>query len=107
MRKIEHNMNRASLNTENWHVDNTRVWYDPETSTSHVYLHHNKIAEVGNTEFRLFDGGHQTQTTKSRLNAILDQFGKVGEGVFQKNWNWFFRCGNGEEIPFQSGMLLE
>ena len=35
-----------------------------------LYLHGNKIAEVGDDFLRVFDGGHQTKTTKSRLNAL-------------------------------------
>jgi len=32
-----------------------------------------------------------------------------GEGVFQKNWEWFCRLWNGTEhftVPFRSGMRL-
>jgi hypothetical protein len=53
----------------------------------------------------LFDGGWQTNTTKSRLNAILSEFGMSGECVYQKNFNWFVNY-NGSPIPFFSGMRL-
>jgi hypothetical protein len=49
-----------------------------------VTLHGNKIAEVGDGFVTLFDGGWQSNTTKSRLNAILSVHGIKGEGVFQR-----------------------
>ena len=49
-----------------------------------MYLHGNKIAEIGDTFIRLFDGDHQTNTTKSRLNAILSEHGECGDKVFAK-----------------------
>jgi hypothetical protein len=48
MRKIERQMNDAITNGINWQSANTAVTFDPETETSTVYLHGNKIAEVGN-----------------------------------------------------------
>ena len=52
-------------------------------------LHGNKIAEVGDNFVRLFDGGWQSNTTKSRLNAILSEHGLPGERVFQRKFEWF------------------
>ena len=89
MRKIEREMNAAISNNQNWQKDNTEVCYDPETNESTVYLHGNKIAIIGDTFVQIFDGGYQSNTTKSRLNAILKEHGIAGEGVFQRNWNWF------------------
>ena len=107
MRKIESQMNQAILNRVNWQSSNASVQIDPETNNAIVYLHGNKIAEVSRIDFRLFDGGWQSNTTKSRLNAIIDAVGKWGEGVYQKNFTWFFKCCDGSSIPFVSGMLLE
>jgi hypothetical protein len=53
----------------------------------------------------LFDGGWQTNTTKSRLNALLSAFGMEGEYVFQKKGQWFIQY-QGAPIPFFSGMRL-
>ena len=75
------------------------------SNVSDVYLHGNLIARIGETWIELFDGGYQTKTTKSRLNAILSAFGMDGEHVFQKNFNWFVQY-NGGPIPFFSGMRL-
>ena len=89
MRKIEREMNAAICENRNWQCDNTSVTFDPETNESTVYLHGNKIAVVGDDFVQIFDGGWQSNTTKSRLNAILSEHGIAGEGVFQKNFNWF------------------
>ena len=89
MRKIEREMNAAICENRNWQCDNTSVTFDPETNESTVYLHGNKIAMVGDDFVQIFDGGYQSKTTKSRLNAILSEHGIKGECVFQKNYNWF------------------
>lgn len=90
-------------------MDNTRVEYERGNNISYVYLYGNKIAEVGDGWVRLYDGGVQSNTTKSRLNAILQEHGIEGECVFQKAYNWFLRSKFGPEftvIPFFSGMRL-
>jgi len=89
MRKIEREMNAAISNNLNWQKDNTAVTFDPETNESKVYLHGNHIATVGDDFVQIFDGGYQSNTTKSRLNAILKEHGVASEGVFQRNWNWY------------------
>ena len=89
MRKIEQQMNDAISNNQNWSFSNTKVSYDPETNESKVYLYGNHIATVGDDFVEIFDGGYQSNTTKSRLNAILKEHGIKGECVFQKNWNWY------------------
>jgi len=109
MRKIESQMNNAILNNQNWQSANTAVTFDSETDISIVYLHGNKIAEVSDNFIRLFDGGYQTATTKSRLNAILSEHGAPGEYVFQKNFQWFIRLWNGSEFfttEFRNSMKL-
>ena len=102
MRKIEQQMNDAITNGINWQSANTAVTFDPETETSTVYLHGNKIAEVGDFGVRLWDGDHQSATTKSRLNAILSEHAISGECVFQKDFAWYVRkfvgCINGKNI---------
>ena len=108
MRKIETLMNVAiSNNNEFWSKANTSV--ETIDGVSFVRLHGNLIAEVGEDFIKLFDGGWQSNTTKSRLNAILSEHGIAGENVFQKNFEWFVRLWNGEEFvttEFRSGMRL-
>lgn len=104
MRKIERLMNAAITAGKDWKLDNTEV-----VACSHVsdvFLHGNLIARIGETWIELFDGGWQSNTTKSRLNAILQEHGIGGECVFQKQFKWHFRMSDGTVIPFFSGMRL-
>jgi hypothetical protein len=105
MRKIESLMNAAIKEGKDFKMDNTEVLYFSGHDKSQVYLYGNLIAEVGPTYIELFDGGHQTTTTKSRLNAILSEHGLPGEYIFQKNYDWFVHY-NGSPLPFFSGMRL-
>ena len=91
MRKIESQMCAAIQGNKNWQSANTAVTFDKETGISKVFLHGNKIAEVSDTDMTIFDGGWQTNTTKSRLNALCSEFCIAGEGVFQKDFKWFVR----------------
>ena len=103
MRKIELQMIAAIKDSKDLKVANTEVISC--TFVSDVYLHGNLIARIGETWIELFDGGYQSKTTKSRLNAILSAFGMDGEKVFAKNFQWFVNY-NGAPIPFFSGMRL-
>ena len=96
MRKIEQQMCAAVQKNINWQSGNTSVHFDPETGVSVVRLHGNKIAEVSDTDMTIFDGGWQTTTTKSRLNALCEEFCIKGEGIFQKDFQWFVRKFVGE-----------
>ena len=91
MRKIEQQMNNAISNNQNWQSANTAVTFDSESGISTVYLHGNKIAEIDDTSMTIFDGGYQSTTTKSRLNALCQEFCIAGEGVFQKDFAWYVR----------------
>jgi hypothetical protein len=103
MRKIETQMITAIKDNKDFKVANTEVISC--TNVSDVYLHGHLIARIGETWIELFDGGHQSKTTKSRLNAILKEHGCDNEYVFQKNFEWFINY-NGSPIPFFSGMRL-
>ena len=72
MRKIESNMNAAIKANKNWSNANTSVI--TEDGVSEVRLHGNLIAKVGDDFVTVFDGGYQSNTTKSRLNAIINEF---------------------------------
>ncbi len=89
MRKIEEQMCFAIQKNLNWQSGNTAVTFDAESCISTVYLHGNKIAEVSDNDMTIFDGGWQSKTTKSRLNALCSEFCIAGECVFQKDFKWF------------------
>ena len=114
MRKIESEMIAAIKNNQDWKSANTEV-VSQQDGVSIVYLYGNKIAEIGDDFLRLYDGDEQTKTTKSRLNAILGEFGYTcgtkREYVFQKQFEWFVNYFNMksnqiEVVPFVDGMVL-
>jgi len=102
MRQIERNMNRAIRNNANFSSSNTSVV--SEDGVSIVRLHGNHIATITNNGIELFDGGWQSNTTKSRLNALCDEFA-YGCRVFQKNWEWFVSTRSGT-VDFDNGITL-
>lgn len=86
----------AAINSsKNWQSANTSVHFNEESNISIVRLHGNKIAEIDDNSMTIFDGGWQTTTTKSRLNALINEFcNAVTDGVFQKNYQWFVTDNN-------------
>ena len=106
MRKIETQMNAAIQANQNWSSGNTTVSFNEETGESVVRLHGNLIAIVDEDSMKIFDGGFQSNTTKSRLNALCDEFCVAGEGVFQKDFKWFVRKFAGA-INGQSKFIVE
>jgi len=106
MRKIETLMNDAVANNKNWQSANTSVVYCEENDTSTVYLHGNKIAEVGDNYLQVFDGGWQSNTTKSRLNALINRFcNSLTDGVYQRQHVWYL-TDNKVEREFESGYIF-
>ena len=73
-----------------------------------VFLHGNHIATLCNIsmDLRIFDGGWQSNTTKSRLNALLDEFGG-GDRVIQKDFTWYLVSNlDNSRRAFFSGMTV-
>ena len=73
-----------------------------------VFLHGNHIATLCkiSMDLRIFDGGWRSNTTKSRLNALLDEFGG-GDRVIQKDFVWYLvsNLDNSRRVFF-SGMTV-
>ena len=105
MRKIETQMNNAIKSQKNWAGSNTSVITEDDIST--VMLHGNHIATYyhDTKELALFDGGWQSNTTKSRLNALCYEFA-TGFGVFQKNWEWFISDFSNNKKEFDNGITV-
>ena len=74
MRKIEMMMNSAIRHRKNFSSGNTTVRSFRESVD--VFLHGNHIASLDTATHALTlkDGGWQSVTTKSRLNALLEEF---------------------------------
>lgn len=90
MRKIESQMVAAINANKNWCSGNTMVKTD-DANISRVFLHGNHIATIDDDSMMIMDGGWQSNTTKSRLNALCDAFCISGECVFQKDFTWYVR----------------
>ena len=99
-------MNFAVSNKANWAGSNTQVTYNENTNCSSVRLHGHLIATVDHStqSIKLDSCGYETVTTKSRLNALLEEV-KFGCKVFQKNFDWFVSY-NGQTTSFWDGMIL-
>ena len=99
-------MNRAIVNKNDWSNSNTQVNYNSNTNCSTVVLHRTAIATYDhNTQaLKLNTGGWQSVTTKSRLNAILDEV-KYGAKVFQRQFDWYLSYNN-QTVDFWDGMIL-
>ena len=90
MRKIEQQMIDAINANKNWCSGNTMVKTD-DANISRVFLHGNHIATIDDDSMMIMDGGWQSVTTKSRLNALCNAFCITGECVFQKDFTWYVR----------------
>ena len=111
MRKIEMEMNSAIRYRRNFSKANTSVRCfktNGITTDVDVFLHGNHIAslDTATNQLTIKDGGWQSVTTKSRLNALLDEFAP-SMGIFQKDWIWYLSDRlSGSVVPFISGMTV-
>ena len=109
MRQIEKEMNMAIKSKTAWSKSNTCTTFDNTIENCFVYLHGNHIAtyNYADKELALFDGGWQSNTTKSRLNALLFEFA-TGFSVFQKNWDWYVSDFQGKTVKdFYNGLTVD
>ena len=106
MRKIEAKMNKALRHFLPFSSGNTTVVQ--HRNEMEVFLHGNHIATLCkiSMDLRIFDGGWQSNTTKSRLNALLDEFGG-GDRVIQKDFTWYLVSNlDNSRRAFFSGMTV-
>ena len=107
MRQIERDMNNAVKNKIAWSKSNTLTTFSSDLKECFIYLHGNHIATYNYTlkELELYDGGWQSNTTKSRLNALCDELA-TGFSVFQKNWEWFVSDFQNTVVDFTDGITV-
>ena len=106
MRKIEKQMNFALSNKGNWGHSNTSVFYYPDENLSEVRLHGNLIAwyDHNKQSLGISSCGYETNTTKSRLNALLyETF--TGNKIVQRNYVWYVEDFTGGKINFYDGQI--
>ena len=86
MRKITKLTTSAFFRGQNLSLSNTKVVSSEDYSK--LYLHDNLIAVLDRKQnlLSLSDCGWQSNTTKERLNGLLEELGK---GIYQKNWTWY------------------
>ena len=100
MRKIEREMIQAIIDRRNWKKANTEVEAHPSGNNEmRVFLHGNNIASYKDGNLYINHCGWRTNTTKSRLNALI-QFVLGGlSGIYQKDFEWYLKkvdAGNGK-----------
>ena len=89
MRKLEQQMCKAIKdNCNHWSTANTSVIKDTE-GTHHVYLHGYEIAQLGDDWIKVRHAGWRTNTTRSRLRALLSEFGSDSDYIGQKDFIWY------------------
>jgi hypothetical protein len=85
MRKITQEAVSAFLGDKNYRKGNTDVVaFSKETI---IYLHGSAIASKTAEGVRISNAGRPTNTTKERLNGILDALGVPG--IYQKQGVWY------------------
>lgn len=110
MRKIERLMISAIKDCKDWRLDNTEVLYSPSRKVSCVYLHNNLIATISKDDVEIYDGGWQTNTTKSRLNALINNLcDGMNQGVYQRDFSWYIQDDDRtlNVIPFEHGYRFQ
>lgn len=101
-RKINLYLVNALANNKEFKQSNTQVIKDFNGILS-VWLHGNNIATI-NPEKKVLNVtscGWKTQTTKSRLNAILNYY--IGATIKQQTFDWFV-LNNNKKIAFTDNM---
>ena len=126
MRKIEREMIQAIMelkgkpsshwnNNSGWSKANTLVRRgrnDVTNPCSEVYLHGNHIATyTDDGHLYINHCGWKTNTTKSRLNALISFVHGGLSGIYQKNFEWYMkRVSNSDgsvyEYPIPNAWLL-
>lgn len=103
MRKIEQDAIAACRRGRSWSKGHDKVVVHGDNLLEYK-LWGNTIAHImPDWEFiTVFDGGHRSTTTKSRLNALLKAFTCSG-GIYQKNSVWY----NANGDVFENGTTYQ
>ncbi len=90
MRKITQDIVNAFI------AGNARTIGNSHTDGEGLYLHGNCIAKKEGGQILVSNAGWTSNTTKERLNGLLDVLGKPR--IYQRDWEWYWK--DGEEFPF-------
>jgi len=91
MRKIEREMIQCIIDERSMSKANTRVEFNQ--THFNFYLHGHKIAVYypNSMHLHLNNCGYETNTTKSRLNALIEFVCGGTCGIYQHKFNWFLK----------------
>ena len=91
MRKITEDSINAFRNKRNFNRQNMSVFYSKSEDTSYMALHGTTIAiyKHFNGELSISNCGWESNTTKERLNGIIDTMTYGVKGIYQKDWVWY------------------
>tara|TARA_Y100001973_G_scaffold21059_1_gene31079 strand:+ start:307 stop:690 length:384 start_codon:yes stop_codon:yes gene_type:complete len=92
MRKIERAMIQCIIDEKSMNKANTRVEYE-KNYRFNFYLHGHKIAVYypQDRNLHLNNCGYETNTTKSRLNALIKFVLGGTSGIYQDKFNWYLK----------------
>ena len=92
MRKIERQMIQCIIDEKSMSKANTRVEYE-KNYRFNFYLHGHKIAVyyLNTMQLHLNNCGYETNTTKSRLNALIKHVLGGTSGIYQHQFNWYLK----------------
>lgn len=97
MNLTDHDMCAAIKSRQSANIGNTRVTQNTALQCGEVWLYETRIARFSyvNGLIELTNGGHYTETTKRRLNALLDMFTNSGggQGIYSSGGQWFWKGG--------------
>jgi hypothetical protein len=101
MKKITKQMALNLRNGVNRKDGNTQV------NDNALYLHGNKIVDLLENKLLVLNSrGWRTNTTKERLNGVLEMFGTPYK-IYQKNFQWFlFNTETKQSTDFFDGITL-
>ena len=94
MKKITREAVLAFLNNYEYRNSNTEVTIGMDRE---LKLFGNTIARYNRGDIELTDAGWQSNTTKERLNGLLELLNLSECKVYQKNYTWYFDK-NGERM---------
>ena len=84
-----------------------------EDGTTHVQYHSTRVVSFNDRCIVLRSGGHQTNTTKTRMNQTANQFG-LDFKVYQHDFDWFVTIGTKtgdlmayKTVDFVNGMTID
>ncbi len=91
MRQIAKDSINAFRNKRNFNRQNMSVAYSQDNNTSYMALHGNTIAIYKHStgELSITNAGWESNTTKERLNGIIDTMTVGVDRIYQKNWQWY------------------